>query len=129
MRYLIVLLAGLLAGTILSGMFTSALQRRNAYPRALMTVMQHDLGRAREAARVGQCAVPAQPRASARLRLVAGELGDVLAGEQRDRVLGQYIDAFGKTVAAWDPGAPCPAQAEALTAVANACEACHRDYR
>jgi hypothetical protein len=44
-------------------------------------------------------------------------------------VLSLYIADFRKATGAWDAGAACPRQAEALTTVANACEACHRDYR
>lgn len=130
MRHLVVLIVGLLAGAVLAGMFASAMQRRNAFPRALMTVMQHELGSARAAARAGQCSTPAQQRAAEHLRLIGGELeGTLLAADAKDRVLSQYVADFGKTVAAWNPASTCPDQAEALTAVANACEACHRDYR
>ncbi|MBA8883182.1 hypothetical protein [Dokdonella fugitiva] len=130
MRYLICLVVGALAGVIVAGMFTSAMQRRNAWPRALMNVMQHELGAARSAARDGACTVPAQARSAAHLRLVAGDLeGALLAAGTKDRVLSQYITDFGKAVTAWDAAAACPRQAEALTTIANACEACHRDYR
>lgn len=130
MRYLVVLVVGLLAGAILAGMFSSAMQRRNAFPRALMNVMQHELGSARAAARAGACTTPAQQRAAEHLRLIGGDLeGTLLASGTKDRVLSQYIADFGKAVSAWNPADACPAQAEALTAVANACEACHRDYR
>lgn len=130
MRYVIVLVVGLLAGAIVAGMFSSTMQRRNAFSRALMNVMQHELGAARAAARAGQCATPAQERAAAHVRLLGGDLEDaLLAAGAKDRVLSQYAADFGKAVAAWDPGAACPTQAEALTTIANACEACHRDYR
>ena len=130
MRYLVVLIVGFLAGAILSGMFASAMQRRNAFPRALMTVMQHELGDARSAARNGPCTTPAQQRAAEHLRLVGGDLeGALLAAGMKDRVLSQYVADFGKAVAAWNPADACAAQAEALTSIANACEACHRDYR
>ena len=130
MRYLICLLVGLLAGAIVSGMFSGAMQRRNAWPRALMNVMQHELGAARSAARSDTCAAPAQGASAEHLRLVAGDLdAALLAPGTKDRVLSQYIGDFRKAVAAWDANAACPRQAEALTTIANACEACHRDYR
>lgn len=130
MRYLVVLIVGLLAGAILAGMFSGAMQHRNAFPRALMNVMQHELGSARAAARAGQCATPAQQRAAEHLRLIGGDLeGALLAADTKDRVLSQYAADFRRMVAAWNPADTCPDQAEALTTVANACEACHRDYR
>ncbi len=130
MRYLVVLIVGLLAGAILAGMFANTMQRRNVFPRALMNVMQHELGSARDAARSGACTTPAQQRAAEYLRLVGSDLeGTLLAAGTKDRVLSQYASDFGRTVAAWNAADACPQQAEALTAVANACEACHRDYR
>jgi len=130
MRYLICLVVGVLAGAVVAGMFSSAMQRRNAWPRALMNVMQHELGAARSAAKDGSCTQPTQRLAADHLRLVAGDLEPaLLAADTKDRVLSQYVADFRKTVAAWDADAACPQQSEALTAVANACEACHRDYR
>jgi hypothetical protein len=130
MRYVIVLVVGLLAGAIVSGMFNSAMQRRNAFARALMNVMQHELGSARAAVRAGQCAAPSQQRAAEHLRLLGGDLeAALLADGTNDRVLSQYATDFGKATAAWNPAGACPTQAEALTTIANACEACHRDYR
>ena len=95
-----------------------------------MNVMQHELGDARTTARTGTCPSPSLQGASAHLRLVADDLERALPAQgSKDRVLDQYIGDFRRTVSAWDPGLDCPHQAEALTAVANACEACHRDYR
>lgn len=130
MRYLICLVVGVLAGAIVAGMFASTMQRRNAWPRALMNVMQHELGTARSAAKDGHCTQPAQRVAADHLRLVAGDLEPaLLAAGTKDRVLSQYVGDFRKAVAAWDAAATCPQQSEALTTIANACEACHRDYR
>ncbi|HEY6942105.1 hypothetical protein [Dokdonella sp.] len=130
MRYLVCLVVGVLAGAILAGMYANAMQRRNAWPRALMNVMQHELGAARSAARDGTCAMPSQRRPADHLRLVADDLdAALLPAGAKDRVLSQYIVDFRAAVAAWDAQGPCPRQAEALTTVANACEACHRDYR
>ena len=46
-----------------------------------------------------------------------------------DRVLAQYVQRFQDAAAKWDANADCPAQAAALSAIGDACEACHRDYR
>lgn len=130
MRYLICLVVGVLAGAIVAGMYASAMQRRNAWPRALMNVMQHELGVARSAARDGTCTMPAQRRSADHLRLVADDLdAALLAPGAKDRVLSQYITDLRNALGAWDASQPCPRQAQALTTLANACEACHRDYR
>jgi len=130
MRYLLCLIVGLIAGAIVAGSAGQALSRRHAWPRALMTVMQHELGAARTAAQTGQCRTPDVTDAAARLRLLAKDLEPaLLAPDARDRVFSQYAADLRATVAQWDTGADCARQGEALTAVANACDACHRDYR
>jgi hypothetical protein len=130
MRYLVCLVIGAAVGGLFAMTLANALQQRNAWPRALMNVMQHELGDARNAARAGTCPSPALQRASAHLRLLADDLEPtLLTSGSKDRVLSQYTNDFGKAVAAWETGADCARQAEALTAIANACEACHRDYR
>lgn len=127
MRYLFCLLAGLLAGALLAATAASTLQRRNAAPRALMTLMQHDLATAREATRMPTCAVEG---ARARLRFLAGDLErSVLAPGIHDRVFVQYAHDLRAALARWDTGAACTTQAAVLLDVGHACEACHRDYR
>jgi len=130
MRFLVCLVVGAVVGGLFAMTLANALQRRNAWPRALMNVMQHELGDARSAVKGGTCASPALLQASAHLRLLAEDLEPaLLAPGNKDRVLGQYAADFRKLVSAWNPAMQCPQQAEALTAIANACEACHRDYR
>lgn len=130
MRYLLCLLIGLLAGALLASTAASALQRRNAVPRALMTLMQHDLAEARRTTRAPACATVQLAVAHARMRLLAGDLErSVLEPAARDRVFTQYADDLRAAIVRWDAKAACAAQAQALADVGNACEACHRDYR
>jgi hypothetical protein len=130
MRYLICLIVGVIAGALLASMAGNAIALRHAWPRGLMNVMQHELVDARGAARAGKCATPAMPAAAAHLRLLATDLEPaLLAPGTKDRVLSQYANDMRTAVEHWDPNAECPHQAEALTAIANACDACHRDYR
>lgn len=130
MRYLLCLLVGLLAGALLASTAASALQRRNAVPRALMTLMQHDLADAQGATRTPGCETGPLPTAHARLQFLAGDLErSVLAPATRDRVFTQYADDLRAAITRWDAKAACAAQAQALIDVGNACEACHRDYR
>lgn len=130
MRYVLCLLVGLLAGALLASTAASALQRRNAVPRALMTLMQHDLADARDATRGAACVVDNLPAARTSLQNLAADLErTVLAPGERDRVFVQYAVDLRTTLARWDPMAACAAQAQALLDVGNACKACHRDYR
>ncbi|MBN8726170.1 MAG: hypothetical protein J0H15_00500 [Xanthomonadales bacterium] len=130
MRYLVCLVVGLLFGAIAASMLVGALSRRDAWPRAVMTVMQHELGAARNAVQAGTCQGEASRAAHARLELLATDIErSVLPPGTRDRVFSQYADQLATAIAAWDPGAGCAEQASRLAAVAQACDACHRDYR
>lgn len=130
MRYLICLILGLVVGAIAASTLANISARRTAWPRGLMNVMQHELGDARSAARAGRCNAPDTPSAAAHLRLLASDIEPaLLAPGTRDRVFSQYNSDLRAALANWDTGADCARQGEALTVVANACEACHRDYR
>jgi hypothetical protein len=77
-----------------------------------------------------QCASPVVRSASAHLQLLASDIEPaLLAPGTKDRVFGQYASDLRDALRKWDVGADCAHQSEALTVVANACEACHRDYR
>lgn len=130
MRYLLCLLGGALLGAMLALTAASTLQRRNAWPRAVMNVMQHELGEAREMARMGRCDESSARRAQAHLALLAGDLERALLEPgAKDRVFDKYAKDLRDATAAWDVATECPRQAAALTEIANACDACHRDYR
>lgn len=130
LRYAICIVLGLVAGFIAATMLANTLQRRSAWPRGVMHVMRHDFSAAKNTARGTQCATPQMAESASRLRLVAGQLGPALlpAGSE-DRVLAQYVQRFQDAAAKWDADADCPAQAAALSAIGDACETCHRDYR
>jgi len=127
MRYVICLLIGLAVGAISATTAASILGHRNAHPRALMRVMQHELGEAREATRSRSCAD--NPRRLATLDVLADGIGTAIPhGDPPDRVFGQYLDDLRKHLTS-ARSSDCKAQAAALAEVANACDACHRDYR
>ena len=118
------------AGVLLASTAISALHRRNAVPRALMTLMQHELGEARKATRAPACTPARVPGAQADLARLASDLEHtMLAPGTHDRVFVQYANDLRSAIARWDPASACAAQAQALVDVGNACEACHRDYR
>ncbi|HEY0181039.1 MAG TPA: hypothetical protein VGC30_15595 [Dokdonella sp.] len=130
MRYLLCLAGGILLGAILAMTAANALQRRNAWPRAIMTVMQHELGRAREAARTPRCADADARSALAHLALLAEDPERaLLAPGAKDRVFAQYAADLREAIAGAQAAPDCASRAAALTEVANACDACHRDYR
>ena len=130
MRYLVCLITGLVLGAVVASMVVDAVAQRHAWPRGLMNVMQHDLVDARNAARAGQCQANVAQAISPQLALLASDIERaVLAPGAKDRVFSQYASDMRATIAKWNPGADCAQQGAVLTEVANACDACHRDYR
>jgi len=127
MRFVVCLFVGLLIGAIGATTATSIVRQRHAYPRALMTLMQHELAAARDAARSGTCSD--NPRHIATLAMLANDIPRAVPqNDPPERVFVQYVDDLRKQIAR-APVADCRTQIQALTDVANACEACHRDYR
>ena len=130
MRYLVCLIVGLVAGAIMASTFINATAQRDAWPRGIMNVMQHERGSARTAARAQACATPAMQSASSHLQLLAVDIEPaLLAPGTKDRVFSQYTSDLRRALSQWNANADCKQQEAALTVVANACEACHRDYR
>lgn len=127
MRYLVCLVIGLLAGAITATTAARILDHRDPYPKALMNVMKHELGMASAAAEKLQC--EQDHYAMSKLAMMAADIPIAMpAGEKPDRVFQQYVE--GLQAAIFKAGdAPCAQRAEALTALKNACDDCHRDYR
>ena len=130
MRYLVCLIGGAMLGALVAVTIANILGQRNAYPRALMTVMQHELGRARDLVHDNQCTAADADAAAAHLKLVAGDVEPaLLAPGGHDRVLSQYASDLRDAVAAFAVAPDCPARSRALTEISHACDACHRDYK
>lgn len=131
MRYLVCLIGGALFGALMTLTAANILSQRNAWPRALMTVMQHELGQARDKVRGGQCAIPEVASSVAHLRLLSADIEPaLLAPGAHDRVFSQYARDLRDAIAAFEAtGNDCAVRGQALTKVADACEACHRDYK
>lgn len=130
MRYLICLIGGALLGALVAVTIANILGQRNAYPRALMNVMQHELGRARDLVHDKQCATPDANAAAEHLKLIASDVEPaLLAPGAHDRVFSQYASDLRDAVAAFAAAQDCPARSQAVTKISHACDACHRDYK
>jgi hypothetical protein len=131
MRYLISLLAGALLGALVAVTLAGILGQRNAWPRAVMTVMQHDLGRARDFVHDNRCDTSEMTSVTAELDLMASNIEPALLPPgTHDRVFSQYASDLRKAIASFGKAAgDCAARREGLTQIANACDACHRDYK
>jgi cytochrome c556 len=127
MRYLVCLLLGLIIGALCAVTAANILARRNAYPKALMTVMNHELKVARDAAATPNC--DASGPALAKLALLAPDIIVAMPdGATPDRVFHQYANDLATAIQT-ARNAPCQGRTQALTDLGNACDACHRDYR
>lgn len=130
MRYLVCLLGGALLGALIAVTAANILRQRHAWPRAVMTVMQHELGRARDLVHENPCTTPEVATAAAHLELMASDIEPaVLPPGAHDRVFSQYAKDLRDAIAGFGAAADCPARKDALTKVADACDACHRDYK
>lgn len=131
MRYLVCIVVGTLIGALCAMTVASVLGARNAWPRAVMTVMQHEFAGVRESVHAQRCTDADVAPASAHLKLLAADIEPaLLAPGAHDRVFSQYAEDLRREIASLDvPGADCAARSEALTRIGHACDACHRDYK
>ena len=129
MRYLICLIGGALLGALVAVTIANVLGQRNAYPRALMNVMQHDLGHARDLVHANQCTTADANATAEHLKLIANDIEPaLLAPGAHDRVFSQYASDLRDAVATFAAAQDCPARSQAVTKIGHACDACHLDY-
>ena len=131
MRNLILLVIGIGLGTLGTATVLNTLNRRDAYPRGVMAVMQHHYSSLRDAVRTGRCDDPSVTGHAARLGLLAGEIESSIYGSATaDPPFREYLqrlrDALAQLAAA--PGG-CPDLAPIVVKAGNACDECHRQYR
>jgi hypothetical protein len=130
MRYLVCLLGGALLGALLAITVAGILGQRHAYPKSVMTVMQHELGRARDLVKGDRCMAPEAATAGAHLALLSSDIEPaILPPGAHDRVFTQYANDLETAIEGYEKAADCPARNAAVTKIANACDACHRDYK
>lgn len=126
------LLAGLIVGALLMTIAGRVIDsRRDHWPNAVMTILDHEFRTLRRLGDQGQCATAPANAALERLRLLAQDVEPaLLPADGDDRVFRQYASdlrsALDKVATA---GADCKLAATAITDVRGACQACHRDYR
>jgi len=130
MRYLVCLIGGALLGALLALTVSSILHERDAWPRSIMTIMRHEVGRARDLVHAGQCTTPAAASTAVHLDLMSKDIEPaLLAPGTHDSVFSRYAADLHKAIAAFVVAGDCPARGAALTQISNACDACHRDYK
>lgn len=126
MRQTILFVLGLAVGAIAAANIVSTLRQRDAYPRGLMNVMQHDMSILHDAARANRCDAANQGTLE-RLHGLAGDIETAVYGtEPPDPPFAEYAQRLR---AAIPPSLECKSLPQTLDRVGAACDACHRQYR
>jgi hypothetical protein len=126
MRQAILFMLGLAVGAIAAANIVSTLRQRDAYPRGLMDVMQHDTGLLHDAARTNRCDAATQGTLE-RLHRLADDIETAVYGtEPPDPPFAEYAQRLR---AAIPPSLECNRLPQTLDRVGAACDACHRQYR
>jgi cytochrome c556 len=132
MRQLALLLLGIALGSICAVVTVNTLRQRDAYPRGLMQVMQHNYLSLRQNVRSPQCDAAAAGKLLARLRDLTADTESAVYGDANaDAPFREYAERTRNAVDAAIQAAPggCSALGQPLDAIGNACEACHHQYR
>lgn len=129
-------LFGMLGGIVIGAMLAMIAgrvidSRRDPWPDAVMAVLGHELKTLRGEDKEGRCATPASQAALQRMHLMAQDIEPaLLAPGSDDRVFRQYATDLRNALAqVTTAGADCKLATAAVSAVGQACQACHRDYR
>jgi cytochrome c556 len=132
MRHLVLAVVALLVGVVLGGLAMNALNKRNAYPKAVMVLMQANSMALRRAAEAEACDAETVSPVLARLHAVSGEIDlaflDADTEEPRFRRLSQELRDTVQAQIDTFPGG-CEALGDARSAIGEACKACHQVYR
>lgn len=132
MRSILLLILGLVVGALGAVKINNVLHMRDAYPRGVMSVMQHHLGALGQDLRKGACpAAEAQPHLQ-RLQVMQAEIVPAFAhdiGAKPD--FRKHAQKLADAVAQGIQAAPadCPALGKVVSGIGDACKSCHQIYR
>lgn len=131
MRNLLLLVLGVAFGAAVASLVLNALGRRDAYPRGVMQVLQHETGMLRGALRSRACGTTDASRAKMLIGALTEEIEpSVLGDSTADAPFREYLQRLRDASAELAASAPdCAAFAPIVTKIGDACDACHRQYR
>ena len=131
MRILLVLALGVALGVLASSAVLNALNRRDAYARGVMELLQHQVAALRNRVRTNTCTGSGLQRE----KLLLAELTEdiepsIFADATPDPPFREYAQHLREAVAELPAeAAGCTALAPVVTKIGNACDACHHQYR
>jgi cytochrome c556 len=131
MRSLVLLLVGLMVGALCTSFVMKALDRKSAYPRAVMTMMGQQMKALDSSVKQARCAsTDLVPRLQT-LRFVANDIEPAFVGLKDEAQFGRYAADLraAADAALMAPPSTCVAAAAEITNLSKACDSCHRDYK
>ncbi len=126
MRHVLLFVLGLAIGAIATANIVGALRQRDAYPRGLMNVMQHDSGVLHQAARSNHCDAATTVALDQLRSLSAGIETAVYGADPADPPFAEYAQKLRTAIPST---LDCKSLATDLLNTDAACDACHRQYR
>ncbi len=131
-RYLFVLVAGLLIGSVATVMGMRALQaRQDHFPGSLMTVMAKQSQLLAESQKQNRCSINDTAPRLQTLRALANDLEQAFPSLRDDQRFQLHASRFRATLndALAKPPADCAALAITTQKLGSDCKACHQDFR
>lgn len=129
MRSAILVVIGLMMGFLGSSFTLNALSKRHAFPRGVMIVLSHHHRALKQELAKPACD-PARAQSQLDAMALLGTDIDPAFGATDDAIFSRYAGDLRTAVQrSRDAVAQCPALAERMKAIGEACNACHRDYR
>lgn len=129
MRALILVLIGLVLGAFGTHIVERTLHLQQAYPRAVMDVMQHHFVAMRSAVKSGKCPVKASQHNLQAMINMSQEIDSAFAtSDAHFNELANRLHQSLRKTASSTP-VDCKGLAAAVHVISGRCDDCHREYR
>ena len=133
MRYIGLVLLGILIGALGTAAALNSLRASTAFPRGVMAVSGYHMGQLRDAVTAEPCRSDAAVAHMRALRVLAGDIEPAfLPDGMQDATFSRYAREHEKLLdaaLAGAAGAECGALKIELGNINDGCKACHRDYK
>jgi hypothetical protein len=132
MRSVLLLILGLVVGALGAAKVSNVMHMRDAYPRGVMSVMQHHLGTLAQSVREGKCPAPATQMHLMRLKAMQPDILPAFAGNVGSKPdFRKHAHKLEAAVDAALAAAPtdCQALGKAVSQIGGSCKSCHDAYR
>jgi cytochrome c556 len=127
---LVLLLLGIVLGASGATIVVNTLNRRDAYARGVMNVMQHNYALLRQNQRQNHCDAQTNSASLGNLREFADGLEQTFYAEDApDPPFLDYSQRLHDAIATASGADDCKALMAATNGIGAACDACHRQYR